>query len=1052
MAGSSQAVAAQNKNAGPSGNSVPGQSVAPCKARKLEPPKSQTVEPFVSVAAPTHWYDNSGGSKKQQTGKIKLSAKKRGDELGYSESGSFSAAGAGVKFYSDSQCTQQINPDVAPVTYSFAALRSGVTVYCRGDLAGTTSMSLTLAPPKDARITVLGPVADQIVAPIRPAPTMVIADPKIIVVSYRYHGKAKPGVKPHRIPIVLGVTNPGGGEGVLTCNRASGSASSNDVTLFTDETGDSKLTMPLTVPIAELTAGKTVWAEGLNPSNAVNGTEFTLDLRKTNVGPEPEEVKDKLTCVRLKLDIFKSRPEDDSEPVKLDRAKRIEPGRYLLEQGSTDKTLFAERARLAVAKAEPADFAGKVLVRPLTANVVFFAPDKEKPADGQPVLADADLIWPNATIDATDGKRFWLEGKTKSADLADTGVAVYLEDVPGAEGDRITLTVLKAELKLHKSRVSRDADPAPFTDADKIGIGRYLHVQDEKFQHGRSRITICKVVPDGFDGTLVLSGWDITTSPYDGTRTKTPKVKLYKEELPKKGQSAIALPHEIRHPASFDAKGKAFWIEGATVCTDLLDTQLRLGVKEADKGCDRVSFNTIQFKNLKAVIPSTPPNTARADNTGGNNSPVSNHTFDSVKGALNGKDFSEDSKENKPLVLIEGSVGGANSIDLSVEVEPVGKNIPVRWSVQRDKRKGDGDAASIISLAGNSDDPGLTPDGADVLKAKLATAGVGTYHIRPYVDCNDNSAFDHNTDAGKRIDREPFILFNLVLVRAEGITNLTTANAAAGTGMTTGGGGRPRGFSSGDFKGKGNDALDMNATVRVIGGGSDGKRGLDRVFCGWVNNELDCGTSPGPGGLGEDVTHLFAQLPPPLPLAPLPAIERLRCFWQLNGVEVGGPVLDSGYSGQGTGGHSCCGTMGANMDNGKVKKSKHGSGIGQTWQPKNSDSPGGGITSISAGGAQLTRFTFNIDFRCDLVFWTSFAKDQSQTDSPACRLYSTVFSNTWGIRFDVAFSPAWVVAVNAAKNVVLVSGAPGRAQPVEGNGLETRLPDGLNMLQADIPF
>ncbi len=1053
MAGSSKGAAAQGLDGGPSGSDQPGQSVVPCKAAKPVPAKSQTVEPFITVTPPSHWYETSGASAKQQTGKIKLSAKRRDDELGYDKAGSFTATGDSVKFYSDSACSQQITPETGPVPYSFAALKAGVTVYYRGNVTGATNLSLSLGAAGDARINVQGPVAGQVDVPLRPELSIAIAAPKIIIVSYDYHGKTKPGVKRHRVPIVLGVTNPSGGEGVLSCNRASGSVSTNDVALFTSEEGGSKLSLPLKVPVGELAATKTVWAEGLNPSNAVNGTEFALTLRHSTVGPEPgkEEVKDTLTCVRLRLDIFKSRPEDDSEPIKLDRGKRIAPGRYLLEQGATPETLFAERARLAVAQAEPVDYTGKVLVKALIANLSFFAADKEKPEDGQPVLQAADLNWPNATIDVNDGKRFWLEGKTRSAALDDTGVAVYLEDVPDVEGDRITMTVLKAELKLHKSRVSRDADPTEFADADKVDKGRYLHVQDAKFQHGRARITVCKVVPDGFDGTLVLSGWNITKSPYDGTRSVSPKVKPFKREKPSSGQSAVTLPHEIRHASSFDAKGKAFWVEGGTVSGDLLDTQLRLGVKEADKGCDRVSFNVIHFKNLKAVVPSTPPNTARGNGTGGNNGPVTEHTFDAVKGALDGKDYSEDSKKNEPLVLIEGSVVGGSPIQLSVEVAPAGKNIPVLWSVQRDKRKGEGDHDQIIGLAGNSNDPGLTAAG-DVLKATLTTAGVGTFHIRPYVDCNDNAAFDHNNDAGKRIDREPFILLNLVLVRAEGITNLTVANAAAGTGMTTQASGAPRGFSSGDFKGKGNDALDMNATVRVIGGGQDGKRGLDRVFAGWANNERDSGTSPGPGGLGEDVTHYFAQLPAPGIGQPLPALERLRCFWQLAGAEVGGPVLDSGYAGQGTGGHSCCGTMGANQDNGKVKKSRHSSGIGQIWQAKNSDSPGGGITSLSAGGAQLTRFTFNIDFRCDLVFWTSFAKNQGPADSPACRLYSSVFSNTWGIRFDAAFTPAWVATMNAAKNVVLVAGAAGRAQRVEGNGLETRLPDGLTLLQADIAF
>jgi len=888
----------------------------------------------------------------------------------------------------------------------------------------------------------------------RPAPTIAIDDPKIVVVSYDYHGRPKPGVKRHRVPIKLGVIDPAGGKGTLTCNHAAGDAATNHVALFTDQEDGTKLTLPLTIEMDELTAGKTVWAEGLNPSDAVNGTEFTLALSETQAPPRIVSVKDTLTCVRLKLDIFKSRPEDGGDPTKLDRDKRIDPGRYVLQQGTADKRLFAERAWLAVAKAEPVDYAGKLLVKSLTPGIDFFAPDKEKPEAGQTALTATDLLWPNGEIDASDGKRFWLQGKTLSGAMGDTGVAVFLEVLPAWEGDRITMTVLKAELKLHKSRTARDTDPDALGDDPKIETGRYVHVQDDKFQHGRARITVCKVVPDGFDGTLVLSAWNITSSPYEGTKAATPKVTLFNEEVPASGQSAVALPHEVPHPTSFDSKGKVFWVEGKTVCTELIDTQLRLGVKEADKGCDRVSLNVIRFKKLKAVIPSTPPNTPRNTATGGGpNGPVNEHEHEIAKGGLDGKDFSEDPAENEPLVLIEGSVTGAKPIKLTVEVEPAGKGVPVAWSVQRDKRPGKGDHDDIIALAGNSNDPGLTADGGDVLKATLTTGAVGSFHIRPYVDCNDNSKFDHNTDTGDRIDREPFIILNTVLVRAEGTNNQSVVNPAAGTGLTVDGAGAPTGFSSGDFAGTGNDAMDMDGTVRVIGGGQDGKRGLDRVFCGWVNNEQNAATSPGPGGLGEDVTHYFRGLPPPARGSPPPAPEKLRCFWELDGAEMSGPVMDSGYAPtQGTGGNTSCGTMGADMDNAGVIKTDHGSGIGQTWQAKNSDSPGGGVTDTSAGGAKLARFCFNIDFSSALVFWTSFAKDQGPTDSPACRLYSSVFSNTWGIRLDVSFDRRWGQTVNVAKGVVFTAGAGTRAQPVEGSGLETRTPDGLDVLQADQPF
>ena len=109
MGGSSKAKAAQNQNGGSMGGGKPGNNVGGCKHAK--PPKAQTVEPFIAVATvPTHWYENAGKSK-ERTGKIKLKASKRNDELGYKETGRFAATGTAVRYYSDSKCERRVTPE-----------------------------------------------------------------------------------------------------------------------------------------------------------------------------------------------------------------------------------------------------------------------------------------------------------------------------------------------------------------------------------------------------------------------------------------------------------------------------------------------------------------------------------------------------------------------------------------------------------------------------------------------------------------------------------------------------------------------------------------------------------------------------------------------------------------------------------------------------------------------------------------------------------------------------------------------------------------------------
>ena len=63
-------------------------------------------------------------------------------------------------------------------------------------------------------------------------------------------------------------------------------------------------------------------------------------------------------------------------------------------------------------------------------------------------------------------------------------------------------------------------------------------------------------------------------------------------------------------------------------------------------------------------------------------------------------------------------------------------------------------------------------------------------------------------------------------------------------------------------------------------------------------------------------------------------------------------------------------------------------------------------------------------------------------------------SNTWNIRLESNFGLAFAETVVTAKTVTFTKdgNATRLATPVDGSGLETRLPDGLNSLQADIPF
>jgi len=811
------------------------------------------------------------------------------------------------------------------------------------------------------------------------------------------------------------------------------------------------------IPGADLTSGVTWYLEAESPSGAYEDIELKLTLTAGAEALKVPEASAKATCVELTIDVHWSRPQAGGDPVVLTTAEKIQPGRAVVVQNTK---LFAERAKVTVQRAKPADYPGELELKAIGGSFELFADTDEVPATGQAAIPAAQLKAKNTDIDAAKGISFWCQAKSKSAAMRDGGWMVVLAGRPTVEGDKIAMTAIVPTLKAFKSRTQTPAAaarPAELSATDAIDTGRFVHIQDTGFHHGRGLLVVGQVEPAAFEGKLQLVAWDLTHSAgYTEAKSGAPKVELFADEVATSGQAALAFETDIVHDATYPVDGKPFWVQGKTVSGELRDTQVRLAITDIDKGAVRANFTALEFRTLKADIPSTAANQVRATgNGGGSNSPVARHDLVIANGGPAANDFDDDYANNDPLVLIEGSVKATDEVKLSVEVRPA--SVPVAWSVLRDARQGaiKGDHATIVGLAANPAEPTLTPDGGDPLKATLQANAVGSFQLRPYVDCNGSGKYEYNDGSDVRIDREPYLLLNLVLVRVEGINNLSVANSAAGSpGILKNAAGQPTGINSGDFLGTGNDAVSMKATVRVIGGGDDGLRGLDQVFSGWTNNERDCPTSPGPTGQGEDVTHTYQAAIPPPP-APAPPLRRTRCFWQLNGAEIGGPVLDSGYAGQGTGGNSCTGTAG--FSGSTVTKVADPSGIGERWTVENPDSPGGPISIAhpTIAGLDLLNFKFNIDFQCDLVFWTNRDRSYAPSNAPCERLYASVQHNTWNMRIESNFARGTYVETVVVPKTVTFNPDPNptrRASPVDASGLETRLPDGLNQLQADIPF
>ena len=952
-----------------------------------------------------------------------------------------------------------------------------------GDLPSDRAENLAKARADATDASATGVVA----CPPQVGPTIEIEDPKTVVVPRDYVASiARYHLAPHRIAVRLGVDSSFDGTGTL-----SASSEGDRIRLFTKATGGDEQTLPLTLPAKKFNGGYTLYIQAVKASGGLESTVLKWEL-KGGSKAKKAPVTDKLTCIKLTLDLHKPRDPANpaADPVKLAEGPKHDPGRYIhvqeadpLPLGTGDPPpvpadrLPCERAQIVVKPVEPSAWQGTLVLMPCdlrgrakeTRLAIF---DDEVAAKSQSAKA-TPLEIPHAPGFAD--KKYFLEGVGENKNMLNSPIKLAvkgLTDSSGtyAEGDRGMLTVLKVELELCKSRrkVKKNATdfPPPMTRDDKHQKGRFVHVQFAQ-HHGRAGVRIKPIKPEAFRGKLELGVWD----PAADSKS-TAKIELFDDEVPAAGHAAKANTFEVTVDAAFQKDGKCFWAQGKAVSGALRDAQVRVGVKDHINYCDSGRLTAVQFSELAVELPSTPEQTNR-----GINHPVATHTFDHAKPPADAS-YDHAFTAYDPLVLIEDSIPAADLAKLSVKIAPATAKEYVSWWANRDKRKAapKGDHADIVSLKGNTKDPALvTQDGADELKATMNASAVGSFHIHPYIDQNGSNRFDFDNNKGERIDREPFLCLNLVLVRVEGVRNDSVAQPANASVVppapTSATGVR---VNSGAWA-PATSAAYSKATVKVIGGGEDGRRGLDQVFGGWGQHIGPTGTSASaPPGL--DIFARYRNQGPVAPpaLPPAPTFHQQFFIFTRSGpagttfgpggaapVVEAAPVLDVtplGAGADGVGGDSCTGQWGGHGS--KTPIAKNNKSIGQEWVVDTLDSPGVGLGATHpnfpappGGTSVLIEFRFSIDFRVDLLFWTNRGKVSTNSADPAPRLYSSVQTNNWAVRFAITFNHATgapAAGVPRVATTMKKDPKPKRkATPVVGTGLETRFPTALDLFSVD---
>lgn len=651
--------------------------------------------------------------------------------------------------------------------------------------------------------------------------------------------------------------------------------------------------------------------------------------------------------------------------------------------------------------------------------------------------------------DLTIGIDLWAQGVTPSSKLGDITLELKLSGgtkpiKPPVQG---TLTAVEVTLDLCMSRATLGADPVPLSDADKINTGRFVHVQKAQ-HHGRALLAVRKAQPPDFPGTLVLL-------------RDNAKVRIFNDEVPAAGQAAIALPHNFPN-GGIPADGQKYWVEGVTASSALLDTGFKLGVQGLTKqDGDWAKLTVVELKNLTADVPITPANHERL----GNKPARHNMKLGSAP-----KHYSDKFDENRPLVVVENSL---EDLNLSVQIAPA--TVPFGWTIERARQPGTAtplDHADIVNMAFGGT-PLLDPTDSASATATLNSSAPGSFHVRAYVDCNGSGSFQGDDPAtGQRIDREPFVVLNYIVARVQGFKNTSRATAAnrniipaaptAATGV---------GISTGQWASGGVAAAWNRAKFTVIGGGPDGKLGLDEVFAGWAQNITDSAihrryTDAGPPVVQHFERFVFASNNPD-PAHPAQGIFRPAAIAAPLGVLsstaapaiLALPILDvTTFGAEGRGANSCVGTEGAIGPPGGIVKANlptadHALAYGQDWYVQQWDSPGlnAGANAQLHPAAQLSAFQFDLDFRTDLVVWTNIGKTPNNNGLAACRLYSTVQTDTWTIRFRVTFDAAGNLHTPVPLALALTKDSdPTRlASKVSDEDFEVRFPVALQMYAVD---
>ncbi|MDC0719185.1 hypothetical protein [Nannocystis bainbridge] len=602
-----------------------------------------------------------------------------------------------------------------------------------------------------------------------------------------------------------------------------------------------------------------------------------------------------------------------------------------------------------------------------TLRVRFFATaDGDAPLD---VFAGHTLR--GRDLGSAEGVVLYMEGEPQGAEL---GLQLRSDThLLSPDVARVELGSTRAALDVYAPVHEPPAVPQPLSAADRLAPGAVVLLDHEDARRPRTLVTVHR--PHGATRRLRL-------------RLRGGKVDLFAAERATPGEAKLGAERRrgddvaweyVIPDERFDARGRAsFWLAGAAVSGAARDAsvELRWEGKQLELASARL---TVVDVTLTATVPATRARTERTVSlrpvtVGANQlliardgerrrATTDDQVFDAARmGASRLAKIrathpyaTTDFDKNPPLVLIRGSLGDSQ-VRVDLAIAPAELAPAVAWDIARA-------ADDTIDEA----PPVLNPGG---LRCTFGDGATGSFHVRallggrPLAVLNlvmvaatlqpDGDGEDERSRAGVEIARPHEI-------DGDSIDNAMAREF-----------GQPQivRIKSGDFGAQ--PCVRLRGKVRLISGGPRGRRGLDQVAAGWVQNLTHVLVrSRYEGGRQIELGHVHNKEGASILRPFMPGADAGDSYFvgadvaialeQDVGVDT--PILDTGLMGQG----------GADSVLGNSKFEEVWNAHGLELRVEALDAPATEFFVHYPGQpeALLTRIRYEHDFRAYLCVWTN---------------------------------------------------------------------------------